>query len=441
MTKLFRPWVCIFIAICLAQAGCTGAKKKQFTLIYSGNLNGELEPCGCAEESDLGGIKRRATMVQRLRVQQPNLFLISSGGLLTSDAPQDRIKGEYILKGLATMGYDAVGIQWSDLAFGDKFVQEFALPWVASNWLSDKIPPLRLVERAGIRLAFFAWLDPQKSPQRQMTGVHKTVTDDPQAMLKAITKAKDEGAITVLATTLSLEQARAHIPLGRIDILLVRALDESYGKPQNIGNTLVLQPGTRGMRLGRVDVVVNSNNKIDGFRLDIMRLPPSVPDAPELAAWYDEYNDRIKEDYLRRVKIRKTLESGTSPYIGEESCQGCHAQEYQIWSQSKHAAAYEVLELVNKAYDPSCIGCHTVGFERPGGFADPVITSHLLNVQCESCHGPGRAHAGSGGAKPVGYNGWPRQKICRQCHIGSHSPAFKLEHYWPKIAHGRKVER
>ena len=24
-----------------------------FTLIYSGNLNGELEPCGCAEETDL----------------------------------------------------------------------------------------------------------------------------------------------------------------------------------------------------------------------------------------------------------------------------------------------------------------------------------------------------------------------------------------------------
>jgi hypothetical protein len=435
MIKLFRPLGLMLIVAFLVQTGCLGAREKEFTIIYSGNLNGELEPCGCAEESNLGGIKRRATMIQRLRAEHPDLFLISSGGLLSSESPQDRLKGEYILKGLATMGYDALGLQWSDLAFGPGFIQEFPLPWVASNWLGDGISSLRTVERAGIRLAFFAWLDPQKSPQRKMTGFQKIISDDPQTLVRAMAKAKGEGAITMLSTTLSLEEVRESIPLEKVDILLIQAVNEKYGKPQKIGNTLVLRPGMRGMRLGQVDIVVNRKNKIDDFRFEVIRLPASLPDAQELADWYLEYLARGKEDFLKRSRIRKALASGDSPYIGGEACKGCHTEVYKVWANSKHAGAYEVLKSVNKAYDPDCIGCHAVGFKEPGGFADPVVTSHLLNVQCESCHGPSRSHVNSEGAKPVGHAGWPPQKICQQCHVGSHSPFFKFEPYWRKIAH------
>ena len=435
MIKLFKPLGLILIAAFLVQTGCLGAREKEFTIIYSGNLNGELEPCGCAEESNLGGIKRRATMIQILRAEQPDMFLISSGGLLSSESPQDRLKGEYILKGLATMDYDALGLQWSDLAFGSGFIQELALPWVASNWLGDGIPPLRTVERAGIRLAFFAWLDPQKSPQRKMTGVQKIASDDAQTLVRAMAKAKGEGAITMLSTTLSLEEARQRISLEKVDILLVNAVNEKYGKPQKIGNTLVLQPGMRGMRLGQVDIVVNRKSKIDDFRFEVIRLPATVPDAPELADWYLEYLARGKKDFLKRSRIRKARVSGASPYIGEEACKSCHTEAYKVWANSKHAGAYEALKSVNKAYDPDCIGCHTVGFKELGGFADPVITSHLLNVQCESCHDHSRGHVNSKGAKPVGHAGWLPQKICNQCHVGSHSPSFEFEPYWRKIAH------
>ena len=53
------------------------------TIVYSGNLRGELEPCGCTSEGDLGGIRRHASAVDRLRKERPNLFLVSSGGLLS----------------------------------------------------------------------------------------------------------------------------------------------------------------------------------------------------------------------------------------------------------------------------------------------------------------------------------------------------------------------
>ncbi|MBE9536591.1 MAG: hypothetical protein IMF07_05365 [Proteobacteria bacterium] len=437
---MFRTLAFMLIALYLVQTGCLGSREKELTIIYSGNLNGELEPCGCAEESNQGGIKRRASMVKQLRAEKPDLFLISSGGLLMSGTPQDRLTGKYILKGLAAMDYDALGIQWSDLAFGSDFIEGFKLPWVASNWLGDEFPALRMVERAGLKLAFFTWLDPQTSPERHMAGAEKSVHDDTQAINHAIAKARGDGAVTVLLTTLPLEEVRESISMEEVDILLVQALNEKYSKPQHIGNTLLLQPGMRGMRLGRVDLVVDRNNRIADFSFEVIRLPASVPDDPELEEWYLEYLGQGKEDFMKRSRIRKALISGSSPYMGGEACKGCHAGAYEMWAKSKHAGAYKLLKLVNKDYDPDCIACHTVGFERPGGFVDPVATAHLQNVQCESCHGPCRPHAVSKGAKPVANAGWPPEKICKQCHVGSHSPSFDLERYWPEIEHKKNSD-
>ena len=49
------------------------------TLVYSGNLDSELEPCGCSEEGDLGGLRRHATVLAQLREQHPELVALSSG--------------------------------------------------------------------------------------------------------------------------------------------------------------------------------------------------------------------------------------------------------------------------------------------------------------------------------------------------------------------------
>lgn len=411
----------------------------KLTLIYSGNLDGELEPCGCSAEGNLGGIKRRATMLSQLRRDNPDMVVLSAGGLLSSDGPGDRLKGEYILRGYAKLQYDAVGVQWRDLVYGADFIFKEPLPWVVSNWRSKEVGGKEVsghhvVERAGQRIAFFNWLDPENSPMRQMRGKHKLVDDSPVRLQAALQKAKNNGELTVLATTLKPKQATKVIGLSNVDILIERAAYEEYGTPHMEGQTLVVQPGSRGMRLGRLDLTL-SGGLIKKWDHKIIPMPESIADAPELADWYEEYNAKVKDDYLKRVEIRKTKKAGKSPYVGEEVCATCHAAQHKLWSDSQHAIAYEDLEDVNKAFDPACIGCHTVGFDQPGGFFDIDITGHLLGVQCESCHGAGRAHVESAGKKPPLNASWSREKICGQCHIQKHSPGFNIDTYWPKISH------
>ena len=418
-------------------------KNNTLTLIYTGNLDGELEPCGCSLEGDFGGIRRQATMIDRLRKKKPQLFLISSGGFLRSESVHDHLTGEYILKGVKALKYDAIGVQWADLAYGMDFVKGNDLPWVASNWRDTTFKTERRITHSGRTIAFFSWIDPRESPQRQMQASHEITAenDDSAPLLQSLQKAKQEGATTVLATTLKLDEVKERFSLEHIDILLVRSAYEKYAEPKKEGNTLVLQPGSRGMRMAELDVVLAANGIIKSWRHRIIPLSKTIPDAKRLTAWYKEYNTRVKDDYEKGVQLAKAAQSGTSPYAGAQVCQSCHVAEHKTWQGSRHGHAYDTLRRVNKAFDPNCIVCHTVGFNKPGGFIDDNTTPQLSNVQCESCHGAGQAHATSGGTQPVENIDWPREKMCGQCHTQAHSPSFNVDVYWPKILHQRKVRQ
>ncbi len=419
------------------------AKNNTLTLVYTGNLDGELEPCGCSLEGDFGGIRRQATIIDRLRKNKPQLFLISSGGFLRSESAHDRLTGEYILKGVNALKYDAIGVQWADLAYGASFVKENDLPWVASNWSDATFKAEQRIARSGKTIAFFSWIDPRESPQRHMQASHEMTAenDDSTALLQSLQRAKQDGVITVLATTLKLDEARQRFPLEHIDILLVRSAYEKYAEPRKVDNTLVLQPGSRGMRMAELDVVFDVNGVIKSWQHRIIPLPKTIPDAKRLASWYKEYNARVKEDYEKGVQLAKAAQSGASPYAGAQVCQSCHVAEHKTWHGSRHGHAYGTLRRVNKAFDPNCIVCHTVGFNKPGGFIDDDTTPQLSNVQCESCHGAAQAHVTSGGAQPVANIDWSREKMCGQCHTQAHSPSFNIDVYWPKIQHQREVKK
>ncbi len=406
-------------------------------LLYTGNLNGELEPCGCSLDTDYGGLQRRATIIDQLRADNPELLLIEAGGLFSPEMADDLIKHRSILTGMAQLDYDAIGLQWADLAHGADLLTESGLPFAAGNWKDDSVPHFRQPERADSRLFFSQWLDPLTSPYAATPGL-SPITDQSQSLQQAFSQAKAQGKLTVLATTLELAAAQQRFDLGDIDILIIQAAYEVYGEPQLLNKTLVLQPGSRGQRLGQLTLQLDAQQRISSWQNRVIELPDTIADAPRLDAWYADYNEALLQDYLQRVAQRKALKSGESPYLGEQQCATCHEVQHQRWSQSEHAKAFVELEAVGKGFDSHCVGCHSVGFLQPGGYLDPQLTRHLSAVQCESCHGGGREHAASGGQIATPNKELPKQQVCDQCHTREHSPAFDMDTYWPKIAHPGK---
>ncbi len=404
------------------------------TLIYSGNLDGELEPCGCSLDSDFGGIQRQATFIDKQRAVDSELVLISSGGLLSQELGGDPIKDGFILSGIEQLNYDAIGVQWQDLTHGSDFLTQMNLPLVSANWKNDQLPASRTFTRKGVTFFFSQWLDPQTSPYRTLPTLSPIHTDS-APLAKALLEAENAGAVTILSTTLSLEEARQQLPLAAVDVLIIKSGYEYYAEPRDVDGMLVLQPGSRGQRLAKLAVHISASGELTSWEQHVFDLPDLVPSAPRLDNWYASYNQALREDYEKRVELRKAQKRDGNDYLGAKQCKTCHQAAYDTWTASEHAKAYDDLEVVGKAFDSHCIGCHVVGFMQPGGFLDISMSSHLTAVQCENCHGNGREHASSAGQTATLNKGKPKEAICSQCHVKEHSPSFDIEQYWPKIAH------
>ena len=98
-------------------------------------------------------------------------------------------------------------------------------------------------------------------------------------------------------------------------------------------------------------------------------------------------------------------------YVGTKKCKMCHLKEWQSWSETEMAKAFELLkpgvaaEAKTKARqdpakdytkDGTCLACHTTGYGKPGGFVDFDTSPELVGVGCEMCHGPGGTYTQSG---------------------------------------------
>ena len=117
----------------------------------------------------------------------------------------------------------------------------------------------------------------------------------------------------------------------------------------------------------------------------------------------------------------------SSDYAWADACRKCHRAEYDAWEKTKHAHALTRLSDLDRG--GKCIGCHVTG--------TPPLAGDLTNanVQCEACHGAGRAHidaAAGGAAKPASIVRKPAESTCVQCHSDK-SPHFKFFSY-PALA-------
>ena len=91
--------------------------QERFTLFVTGADQGVIEPCGCSG-GQLGGIGRRATLLEALTYGDQPRLIMSTGGLPGGTNALNIIRYEILLLCMDEMGYEAVALGPEELHLG-----------------------------------------------------------------------------------------------------------------------------------------------------------------------------------------------------------------------------------------------------------------------------------------------------------------------------------
>jgi hypothetical protein len=221
-----------------------------------------------------------------------------------------------------------------------------------------------------------------------------------------------------------------------IDTIIAARQVNNQNEVQHFNRATITYAFNQTKYLGELRVYLRGDGSIENQMNRFIGLDSDIPDDPSavetVTAAHTEFTNTQKVEMNSNPPTPSTQPiASDSPYVGASTCAACHAEQYAIWEKSGHAHAMATLENKNQQFDNECVRCHVVGFEK-GGFQTLITTPQLANVQCEACHGPGRAHAA---APAKGYGFMATPVGCTQCHTQPNSPDFNFETYWPKIKH------
>lgn len=346
----------------------------------------------------MGGLARRASYLKKLR-QEGEYLLVDAGDFSGIANVQGRIQAETVLESMVRAGYHAAALGERELALGRAFVDSIVaaspFPFLAAN-VSDPSTGRKLTKTShvvsvgGYRVGIVGVV------MKPVPGIVDTSAfriEDPIGWAREL--------VSQLRPQVDYVVVLAHVGWGQafslasqvqgIDVVVVGHGSHASEQPQRVGNTLMVQAGDQGKKVGVLRVENVAKGKYSGM---LVPLDSTIPDDPQIRELVSTYNQRVS-DYYSRVRAQSTAQEAVAipvRYAGAEQCKACHSATFERWAATRHAHAMETLRKQNKEYDPECVRCHSTGFGKPTGFISLKVNPQLAHVQCEQCHGQGSLH-------------------------------------------------
>ena len=295
----------------------------------------------------------------------------------------------------------------------------------------------------------------------------RMVTVDPVAAAqKYIVEMRAKCDVAILLSGLELDAARN---LARkvkdFDLILganggIQTRPDDFPEDSQFGRTRLQYIGDQGKNIGEVRVQFGDKRAVASVTRNVIGLTREWPDDPVLAKLMEETKVAINDFHRDQADATNPFAAapqaqpqgggavavvpgagGTTAvipggaaawtYTGSARCQSCHEKEFQVWAKTKHAHAFDILEKVHQDFNPTCVGCHSIGNGRTTGFVNAKSTPALKHVGCEACHGPSSRHPDQVGA---GY-GVVSTGDCVTCHTRDNSPDYDPDVYIPQVQH------
>jgi hypothetical protein len=231
-----------------------------------------------------------------------------------------------------------------------------------------------------------------------------------------------------------------------LDVILGGKVSQPAQRLEQENRSTIFYTTNQSRALGRVDLQIAKSGRITPHGGEVALVHDGIPESAALLDLAAKYREEI-----RHTKLELDEPSGPQAdlipgvksaalFVGSESCANCHPTAAKIWRSTGHGQAFATLLKRQADADPNCLGCHTVGFGSPSGYRREFRADRLVDVGCESCHGPGSVHVAlrQQGAVDGGKFRALGSGDCQKCHHGEFSRPFDFDKFWPHVRHGRE---
>lgn len=426
----------------ILSAGVIFAQKDEhkLTILFTGDIFGNVKSCGCSGSEDIGGIPRRATYIKQIRQETSDLLLLDTGDVVFGTDRYAEIRINYYAKAIPIMAYDAVGIGDTEAAYmrlSDKSEPYGRVPMLSANIVDAATgkpigsePYIIKQTASGLKVGIISIFGDNLMKPELISKLGLRILPSSEVLAKYIPEIRSKADLVILLSHTGPDLGRrlaAEVP--GIDVVICG--HSAYAEklyPEKIGNALFMQTMLDGRHVGKIVLDIDSDRKIASSTGEYVAMGSSFADDPDMTKLMDKF-DKDMLDYFMDMRAQSAQDD--KPFVSASTCRKCHETEYSSWAATDHAKALETLKKTSQAADAECVNCHTTGFKVKGGYTSEAETPQFANVQCEVCHAPGAEHS----RKPAKGYGKVNESTCRECHIRAKSPEFDFEVYKKRIAH------
>lgn len=359
------------------------SKSQDFSVVFSHNINGETEPCGC-RHFPRGGLAGVATALKQTRDKKPVIYVDTGDMLFPSKNVPDTVRKSltYTAKNLFKAA-DLLDLKYfvpgeKDFALGTDFLKNLSqtvkFKFLVSN--AKESFPIKHLKFAKVKageknLIFLGIMD----PKHFTTSIHRDLLDPEKVLteiaktLELSTKKKPQDFVILLSHS-GMDRDKVFAKkFPWIDWIIGAHSQNFTQRPEEVGQTKIVQVLGRNHYMGNISIPWAAKADLEKYAtLEIAEdLKDKWKENP-LLAFMEKHRTELRE-------IQISEQSGLSvPMAGDEtltpftSCLDCHQDQGKKWFSTAHSSAYYTLVQEKSEHDQNCIACHSVGFKNPKGF-------------------------------------------------------------------------
>ena len=279
------------LSLGLSLSSFDSSKTKQLTILHTNDVHSYIDPFPAdhPRNANMGGVARRAALIETIRKENPNVLLLDAGDIFQGTPYFNYYGGELEFKLMSLMKYDAstIGNHDFDNGLQGLYAQlpHATFDFISANYdfkntvMDGFVKPYKIFDKNGIKVGVFGLgVELQGLVDKKMYG--ETVYNDPietaQDMVRILKKEQKCDLIICLShigySYRNEPEKICDLKLAAltndIDMIIGGHTHTFLDKPTIVKNldgkeVLVNQVGCYGINLGRIDVFFDSNkNKI-----------------------------------------------------------------------------------------------------------------------------------------------------------------------------------